>query len=152
MNSRTSSADVSTSSFARTPLGRASAFDRWRKTSSSTFSDSDGKVALAIGSARENIRLIQTWADQRDLEALKADTLVRYAIERAFIAIASSIKNISADLLAEHHIPAGMIAGFRNALAHTYDDILDERVILTIREDLPALNAALTTMEETLTR
>jgi len=45
-----------------------------------------------------------------------------------------------------------MIAGFRNALAHTYDDILDERVILTIREDLPALNAALTTMEETLTR
>lgn len=36
-----------------------------------------------------------------------------------------------------------MIAGFRNALAHTYDDILDERVMLTIRDDLPALDAAL---------
>ena len=41
-----------------------------------------------------------------------------------------------------HGVPAGMITGFRNALAHTSDDILDERVILTIREDLPALDAA----------
>ncbi len=45
-----------------------------------------------------------------------------------------------------------MIAGFRNALTHTYDDILDERVILTIREDLPALDTALAAMEATLTR
>ena len=36
-----------------------------------------------------------------------------------------------------------MIAGFRNLLAHTYDDILDERVMLTIRDDLPALDTAL---------
>lgn len=45
-----------------------------------------------------------------------------------------------------HGIPAGMIAGFRNALAHTYDDILDERVILTIRNDLPELDHALGAM------
>lgn len=68
---------------------------------------------------------------------------MRYAIERAFIAIDSSIRDIPADLLDRHGIPAGMIAGFRNALAHTYDDILDERVMLTIRDDLPALDAAL---------
>lgn len=105
-----------------------------------------GKVALAIIAARENISLIQTWASGRDLEALKADTLVRYAIERAFIAIDSSIRDVPAELLAQHGIPAGMIAGFRNALAHTYDDILDERVILTIRDDLPALDAALAAM------
>lgn len=36
-----------------------------------------------------------------------------------------------------------MIAGFRNVLAHTYDDILDERVILTIKDDLPLLDVAL---------
>lgn len=115
-------------------------------------SEGNGKVAFAIGAARENIRLIKKWATERDLEALKADTLVRYAIERAFIAIASSIRDIPADLLAEHRIPAGMIAGFRNALAHTYDDILDERVILTIRVDLPALDAALSAMAAALKR
>lgn len=48
-----------------------------------------------------------------------------------------------ADLLARHGVPANLIAGFRNALAHTYEDILDERVMLTIRDDLPALDAAL---------
>lgn len=39
-----------------------------------------------------------------------------------------------------------MIAGLRNALAHAYDDILDQRVILTIQQDLPALDAALASM------
>jgi uncharacterized protein with HEPN domain len=115
-------------------------------------SEGDGKVTLAISATRGNIRLIQTWAMERDLDALKTDTLVRYAIERAFIAIASSIRDIPADLLTEHDVPAGMIAGFRNALTHTYDDILDERVILTIREDLPAPDAALAAMEAAFRR
>lgn len=112
--------------------------------------DPRGKSALAIVTARENIRLILQWPEGRDLEALKADTLVRYAIERAFIAIDAAMKDISAPLLEAHGIPVGMIAGFRNALAHTYDDILDERVILTIREDLPALDAALSAMLDAL--
>jgi hypothetical protein len=71
-------------------------------------SDADRKISSAVESARENIRLIQTWAEGRGLEALKGDVLVRYAIERAFIAIASSIRDIPADLLTEHAIPAGM--------------------------------------------
>lgn len=112
-------------------------------------SEAGDKVVLAILSARENIRLIQIWSGGRDLEALKADTLVRYAIERAFIVIDASIRDIPAERLSAHGIPAGMIAGFRNALAHTYDDILDERVILTIRDDLPALDAALAAMLDT---
>lgn len=108
--------------------------------------DPGAKVTRAIVAARHNIRLIQVWSDGRDLEALKADTLRRYAIERAFIAIDSSVKDIPPEVLMRHGIPARMIAGFRNALAHTYDDILDERVILTIREDLPLLDAALAAM------
>lgn len=109
-------------------------------------SEAKGKVALAVISARENIRLIHTWASERSLDDLKSDTLVRYAIERAFIAIDSAVRDIPPTLLAVHGIPAAMIAGFRNALAHTYEDILDERVILTIREDLPGLDAALAAM------
>ncbi|HWA91358.1 MAG TPA: HepT-like ribonuclease domain-containing protein [Rhizomicrobium sp.] len=110
-----------------------------------SFSEDD-KTARAIATARHNIQLIHTWAGARSLDELKTDTLVRYAIERAFIAIDSSIKDIPADLLARHGVPAGTIAGFRNALAHTYDDILDQRVILTIRQDLPELDAALAAM------
>lgn len=123
---------------------------RWPKVSLSMSSDSADKIIPAIVSARQNIHLIQTWAKERSLEELKTDTLVRYAIERAFIAIDSAIRDIPADLLARHGIPAGMIAGFRNALAHTYDDILDERVILTIRDDLPKLDSALEIMLNTL--
>lgn len=74
---------------------------------------------------------------------LRADRKTRYAIERAFIALDSAIRDVPASLLQTHGIPASMIAGFRNMLAHTYDDLLDERVILTIRVDLPALDAAL---------
>lgn len=66
----------------------------------------------AIAAARYNIQLIHTWTGERSLDELKTDTLVRYAIERAFIAIDSSIKDVPADLLARHGVPAGMIAGF----------------------------------------
>jgi uncharacterized protein with HEPN domain len=101
------------------------------------------KVTLAVIEARDNVRLIQEWSMGHDLDAIRADRKTRYAIERAFIAIDAAIRDIPADVLAVHGIPAKMIAGFRNALAHTYDDILDERVMLTIRDDLPALDATL---------
>lgn len=106
------------------------------------------KIAVAILAARKNIYLIQVWSGGRDFESLKADTVVRYAIERAFIAIHSSIRDVPAALLDQHGIPAGMISGFRNLLAHTYDDVLDERIILTIQHDLPALDAALASLME----
>jgi len=59
------------------------------------------------------------------------------------MAIDAAIRDVPADVLSAYGVPAKMIAGFRNALAHTYDDILDERVMLTVRDDLPALDAAL---------
>lgn len=101
------------------------------------------EVTLAVIEARDNVRLILEWSAGYDLDALRADRKTRYAIERAFMAIDAAIRDIPAHVLAVHGIPAKMIAGFRNALAHTYDDILDERVMLTIRDDLPALDAAL---------
>lgn len=58
------------------------------------------------------------------------------------MALDVAIRDIPAETLARHAVPARMIAGFRNMLAHTYDDILDERVMRTIRDALPALDAA----------
>jgi len=86
------------------------------------------------------------------LPELRSNTLVRYAIERAFIAIDAAIRDIPAKIIARHGLPATLVAGFRNALAHTYDDILDERVILTIREDLPELDAQLAAISGGLQR
>jgi uncharacterized protein with HEPN domain len=73
--------------------------------------------------------------------------MVRYAVERAFIALAAAMRDIPEDVVSAHQLPAAQIAGFRNALSHTYDDIIDERVILTIREDLPALDSQLAAIQ-----
>lgn len=58
------------------------------------------------------------------------------------MALDAAVRDIPAETLARHAIPARMIAGFRNMLAYSYDDILDQRVVLTIRDALPALDAA----------
>lgn len=92
-------------------------------------SELTGKAVLAILDVRENIKLITTWAAEGDLEAIKADRKTRYAIERAFMAIDAAIRDIPLGLIDAYQVPANLIAGFRNALAHTYDDILDERVM-----------------------
>ena len=104
----------------------------------------------AVAGARDNIALIREWAGALDLDALRADRKSRYAIERAFMALDAAVRDVPAELLGAHGIPANLIAGFRNVLAHTYDDILDDRVILTIREDLPALDRALSSMQAAL--
>jgi uncharacterized protein with HEPN domain len=106
-------------------------------------SEEGRKMADAIVAARDNVALIREWGSAMDLSALRADKKTRYAIERAFIALDAAIRDVPSSLLEAHGIPANMIAGFRNILAHTYDDILDERVILTIKDDLPVLDAAL---------
>ena len=54
------------------------------------------------------------------------------------------------DLIDRYGIPAKLVAGFRNALARTYDDILDERVMLTIADNLPQPDAALEALLEGL--
>ncbi len=86
--------------------------------------DQSEKVALAASEARDNVHLIQQWTAGLDLAAIKADRKTRYAIERAFIAIDAAIRDIPADVLAAHGIPAKMIAGFRNLLAHTMTTFL----------------------------
>jgi uncharacterized protein with HEPN domain len=116
----------------------------------SPSSDPADRARLAVIETRDNIALIRTWATDQDLEAIRADRKTRYAIERAFMAIDAALRDVPADLLAAHGVPVKLIAGFRNALAHTYDDILDERVMLTITDDLPTLDAMLAAMLATL--
>lgn len=66
------------------------------------------------------------------------------------MAVDAALRDVPGAIIERFNIPARAITGFRNALAHTYDDILDERVILTIRDDLPVLEAALLQAEAAL--
>ncbi len=59
------------------------------------------------------------------------------------MAIAASLRDIPTEMVDRYGLPNRAVAGFRNTLAHTYDDILDERVILTIDVDLPEMDARL---------
>ena len=79
----------------------------------------------------------------RTHDDLRDDTMLRYAVERAFICIDAAVRDISVDLTDKHALPMRFIAGFRNRLAHSYEDIVDERIIDTIRNDLPLLDAQL---------
>ncbi len=106
-------------------------------------SEPAGKIALAVVESRRNVALIRVWASDRTLDDLREDVKTRYAIERAFIALDAAIRDIPKSHLDAHGIPAKLIAGFRNLLAHTYDDVVDERLMLTISDDLPALDASL---------
>ena len=114
------------------------------------FSEKDVRVREAIVSARADIARIIEWTSGKTLADLQSDRLVRYAVERAFIGLDAAIRDIPSALIAQYGLPAGAVAGFRNALAHSYDDMLDERVILTIRDDLPALDAQLANMLDRL--
>jgi uncharacterized protein with HEPN domain len=57
--------------------------------------------------------------------------------------IDAAIKDIPAAVVARHNLPLELIAGFRNRLAHTYEDVIDKRIAKTIAEDLPDLDAHL---------
>ena len=113
-------------------------------------SEETARILVTVDHARENIALIRHWAAGKTLHDLKTNTLVRYAIERAFIALDAAIRDIPADLIDAHGVPARLIAGFRNAVAHSYEDVMDERVELTIQEDLPRLDVQLAALARSL--
>lgn len=101
------------------------------------------RARRAVAAARRDIVCITNWAAGATLASLQADTKLRYAIERAFMTLNAAIRDIPPAAIERHGLPARSIAGLRNILAHTYDDVLDERIVSTMTDDLPALDAQL---------
>ena len=101
------------------------------------------RARRAAVAARDNIARIADWAADKTLADLQSKTLLRYGVERAFMAIDAALRDIPAEVAARHQIPARFIADFRNILAHTYEEVLDARIITTIRDDLPQLDRQL---------
>lgn len=103
----------------------------------------DNRSQRAVLAARDNIAHLLSWTRGKAIVDLQGDTMLRYAVERAFMALDAAMRDVPAELILEHRVPARLIAGFRNILAHSYEDILDERIVTTIGQDLPLLDAQL---------
>ena len=106
--------------------------------------------------ARRHIERIQVWTSGFDVARFQSAEaeMVRYACERAFIALGEAVKDLSAevDLTALH--PSGPWAQsirFRHFLTHDYDDgALPPLVWDTRQLDLPELDAALVVVAQAL--
>ncbi len=109
---------------------------------------SDRIITHAIIIARHNIALVRDWARSIDYKSFGQDVMRRYAVQYAFIVIGEALKDIPRSLLEKYgpNIPWNQVIGFRNWLSHTYDDLPDPRIMGTINQDLPALDAILQKM------
>jgi len=110
----------------------------------------DPKASLAEAlSAGENIK---AWLDGVTLERYSDDEILRSAVERQFEIVGEALNRALEDnsSLAESLPEARGVIGFRNRLAHGYDDI-SSRVVWTIAlENLPPLLAKIRRVLEEL--
>ena len=97
----------------------------------------------------DEIADIEAFTAQRTLDELASDRMYQKAIVMSLINIGELSKSFTAEYLsAMRHIPWKSIRGFRNIAAHQYEIIDFMDVQKTIREDIPALKAALEAVAE----
>ena len=82
--------------------------------------------------------------------AFETDEKTQFAVIRAYEIIGEIVKRIPEDLRAANpHINWRRLTGFRDFLAHRYDEVILEFVWAAV-EDLPTLRAAVQAMLDTL--
>ena len=97
----------------------------------------------------DEIADIEAFTAQRTLDELASDRMYQKAIVMSLINIGELSKSFTTEYLsAMQQIPWKSIRGFRNIAAHQYEIIDFMDVQKTIREDIPALKAALEAVAE----
>ncbi len=87
---------------------------------------------------------IESFANKREPDELKADRMYQKAIVMSLINIGELTKSFTDDYLATMpQIPWKAIRGFRNIASHQYEIIDFDDVQKTISEDIPLLRDAL---------
>ncbi|MCH7472797.1 DUF86 domain-containing protein [bacterium] len=82
------------------------------------------------------------WGVGYSIDALQKDQRTRKAILMNFIIIGETARRLvdEFDFQAQHpEIHWSKVVGFRNVIAHQYDELKDERILNLLSEDLPDL-------------
>lgn len=97
-------------------------------------------------------RSVERFRQGIDLDAFRADELVRAGVERKLEVVGEALNRLSRDHpdVASQIPDIARIVGFRNVLAHGYDVVDDEVVWDAITTDLPELAAKVEAMLDEL--
>lgn len=101
------------------------------------------RVMKLLEDVRHSISRIEGYIEGKAPSDYLADSMLRDAIERRFEIIGEALRQLrqAAPDIAERIPDLDAIVGFRNLIAHQYDDLRDAQVWETIARDVPALAA-----------
>jgi uncharacterized protein with HEPN domain len=101
------------------------------------------RARLALTDIRENIRLAEQFAAGASVEALKADRRTFYALTRCLEIISEAARRLPQTLRNRHpELPWRAIMGAGNVYRHDYDNVAEEIVWQTVRNNLAPLLVA----------
>jgi uncharacterized protein with HEPN domain len=97
----------------------------------------------------DNIERVRRWTKGLTMEAYRADTMLRDAVERCLERISGASRRVPADLKSSQpHIPWRKVADIGNVLRHEYHDVADSEVWRIVVDDLESLEKAVHAMIE----
>ena len=93
------------------------------------------------------ISAIEAALSGRDIDAVRADWLLRSAIERGVEVISEASRHLDPDLTAAHpEVPWRRVADIGNWLRHAYEQVDPALILAVITDHFPALSHAVTQM------
>ena len=103
------------------------------------------RVMKLLEDVRHSVSRIEHYIEGKALPDYLANSMLRDAIERRFEIIGEALRQLRqvAPEVAEGIPDLNAIIGFRNPIAHQYDDLRDAQVWETVWRDVPALAACI---------
>lgn len=109
-------------------------------------------VRPALRAILDAIVGIEAATRNRSFEEYSSDWLLRHGVQRGIEIISEAVRRIPPELQkTQPHIPWQQIAGIGNVLRHEYHRVSDAVIWNVVREYLPALKAAVVTIDAGLT-
>lgn len=104
------------------------------------------RTQLRLRDIAENIAAVQEYAGDMSLSQFESDRRTNDAIERCLQRITEAVIQIGAEDMARiaPDVPFEKVRGLGNMLRHEYHRIDPKQVFVTVHDELPALQAAIT--------